>query len=251
MALELWKVTKGQFRPHLDSTELINLCKKIPLNYNSECFFHLYSSFPLDNDRKQKMSLYFDVVYGFDIQVEYKIAFELINIDSHVTKNGKILDISESNYFHSNLDPATTYLIEAITNLKERRFIDGFPKLVMWLDKYVEKDASGFCEVRNSCIHPDLFSQSRQKLEDSFPNQLDFEDDDSLKRNSGKNFQFLESKMTVLLKEIRPHFLKKFFENETLLENCEKDKEFIKTTYTSYKTMDKYDLDVDGRKIIR
>lgn len=251
MNVEIWKVTKGIFRSHLDSIELVDLCKKIPLNYNSECFFFLCSPYALDNDRKQKMSLYFDVVYGLDIEIEYKTAFDVRTIDSHTTPNGKILDMLDSDYFHTNIDPASTYLIEAITNLKEKRFIDGFPKLVMWLDKYVQKDASGFCQVRNSCIHPDLFSDSRQRLEQDFPNQLEFEDDDSLKRNSPKNIKFLETKMTVLLKEIKPHFLKRYFENEDLLENCSKDVEFIKSKYNKPGGMPKYDLDVDGRPIIR
>ena len=171
-------------------------------------------------------------------------------IDSHVTENGKILDISSSDYFHTNLDPATTYLIEAIANLKEKRFIDGFPKLVMWLDKYVQKDASGFCEVRNSCIHPDLFLSSRQKLEQAFPNQLEFETDNSFKRNSSKNLLFLQLKMTTLLSEIKPHFLKRFFEHEPILEDCAKDRKFIKTTYIKTGASPRYDLDVDGKPII-
>ena len=136
MKLEIWKVTKGKFRPHLDALEIIDLCQKLPINYNSQCFFHVYSSESLQNFRRDKMILYFDIVYEFDLQLEFQTTLSVNSIDVHVTKNGKILDMSTSNYFNTETDPATTYLIEAITNLKEKRFIDGFPKLVMWLDKY-------------------------------------------------------------------------------------------------------------------
>lgn len=250
MGLEIWNIEKGKFRPHLDTSELINLCQKLPINYNSQCFFHVYSLDPLENYRVKKMTLYFDIVYEFNLQLSHKTTLDIKNIDAYVTDNGKILDISSSNYFNTETDPATTYLIEAITNLKEKRFIDGFPKLVMWLDKYFKKNGSGFCAVRDSCIHPDLYGDSREKLERQFPNQLEFETDNSLNRNSGKNIKFLQSNMTLLLREIKPHFLKLFFDTEPLLEDCVQDRNFFTKTNQEKPTSRRFDRDVDGKPII-
>ena len=113
-----------------------------------------------------------------------------------------------------------------------------------------KKDGSGFCAVRDSCIHPDLYESSRQRLEQQFPNELEFESDDSLKRNSKKNIQFLQSKMTVLLREIKPHFLKLFFDNEPLLEECAKDREFFSEINSKKYTSKRFDRDIDGNPII-
>lgn len=229
MVFEIWNIEKGFFRPHLEPSELITLCNELPINYNSKCFLYCFFDNQRSNDIRKKLQLYFDIFYEFNIQVTYSNVLGLVgDVSSFVSENGKILDLSTCDYFLNELDPASIYLIEAISNLKERNIIDGIPKLIMWLDKYHQKDSSGFCDIRNCCIHPDLYAISRKNLEKKYPQMLDFDDDDSLKRNSGNNTIFLKSIISKLIKEIKPHFVKRFFEGKSLVHECGKNTEYFK-----------------------
>lgn len=205
-----WNLEKGQFRPSLTTDEIITYSKELHLNYGTDLTFLTYSKNTNHMNARRTMSLYFDVFYQLNLQVFYK------NNPAITTESPYVFDISSLNFFHNSSDQCCNYLIEALDTIKQKNFLDGVPKLVMWLDKYVKKDSSGFCTLRDSCIHPDLYESSRKELEKKYPNELEFEDDNSLMRNSGKNINFLTSTVPKILKEISPHFQNIYFENGLL-----------------------------------
>lgn len=211
----IWQIEKGIFRPPLTAEEIISLSKELSLHCGSNLSFLTCSKHRTHMNARNTMSLYFDIFYQMNLQVSFHN-----NIGDHI--NGysdpkyQICDISSVDFFHNELDECSRYLNEGINDIKNKKFLDGFPKLVMWLDKYVQKDSSGFCALRDSCIHPDLFEKSKNVLKKNYPNELEFESDGSLMRNSGKNVEFLKSKVPHVLKEIAPHFQKRYFGDNLL-----------------------------------
>lgn len=209
----------GALQPSITTSTLMDLFKQLPIMCDDSCFFITQNQNFMNSNVIPKVTLYFDVYYEFNLLVTGDELRSSINLLPFAIANNAILNISDFDYFSTEQDAATKYLIEGITHVRSRQFLDGIPKLVTWLDKYDKPDSSGFCDIRNSCIHPNLFSSSRPKLEKKYPGKLEFETDDSLKRDSQKNMEFLESLIPLLFKEIKPHFLKRFFDEKPFLHN--------------------------------
>lgn len=170
----------------------------------------------MNNILQKKLDLYFKLNYGIQISMQ--------NISSIDTTNPKIsqyidkyIDISGSNFFLVIFDELQEYLYEGLQDIIQNRIIDGFPKLVTWTDKYIKKGSSKFCIIRNALIHPNLYKESKKELEHQYPNELEFNSDDSLKRYSQKNITFVESKIPELMSQIKIKFNEIYFKNELRL----------------------------------
>jgi len=187
----------------------------IPIHIDDRTKYHW-----LEEDLEKKLNVFFKLYYGTEVGVTIieldTIAFSYkMNVDEFVKKiRGKMWDLDDSEYLKNPIDPAHKELYETFVDILEKRMMDGFPKLVMWIDKYVANNSSGFCDIRNSCIHPNLFEKSKKRLESKYPNELEFENDNSLTRDSQKNVDFLKRKLPELLNEVREQFTKKYFTNE-------------------------------------
>jgi len=92
----------------------------------------------------QKLNLFFNLHY--DLYFKLTPISEESYSNLQKTEDDTFIDLRKINHMYEPLDDVEKYLIEGLKDVIDDKIIDGFPKLVMWCDKFVKKNASGFCE---------------------------------------------------------------------------------------------------------
>lgn len=129
--------------------------------------------------------------------------------------NLKIINCDGSKYMKINLDSAQRELLEHLDELAQNRLKSAIPNIINWMDANIGKNSSGFCDVRNAYLHPDLFKTAKEKLQERFPT-MDFNPNGSITRDSQENTSMLEKMVDTILTEIKSAFTKKYLSSEEI-----------------------------------
>jgi len=154
--------------------------------------------------------------------IDYRLDIEKLEpnmIDSNQLReklpDSKIINFDGSKYMGSSTDSSQRELLEHIEDLAHDRLKTAIPNLVTWMDANIGKNSSGFCDLRNAYMHPDLREQSKKALRSRFP-AMDFNPNGSIARDSKENIRILKSAICPILNEIKKAFVEKYLSSEEL-----------------------------------
>lgn len=205
----------------------INIFNEFPVNtmFNSSHLdIQLVAYGGLNNPNNDRLITLFHNKFRLLIKLfmDYRLNIEklkpnIINYDDLRTKlpNVKIINFDDSKYMNSAIDSAQNELLEHLDELGQNRLKTAIPNMINWMDANIGKNSSGFCDLRNAYLHPDLWEKSKEELQKRFSTMV-FNPDGSIARDSEENIRILETVIDPILKEIKNAFIKKYLFSEEL-----------------------------------
>jgi hypothetical protein len=152
--------------------------------------------------------MFFQIVFNIEIE------FLRIYLDIVETRKNVYLEVDEllknvneqrfHEYLNKPINENEMLLIEALNLYQEGKVFESFPKLVNWLEDN-QKIQTRFCPIRNCLSHKTV--ESRNRVEEKFPNEFEFDEDGIFKRTSSKNHHNLKRYLPELIKATKTEYI--------------------------------------------